>query len=52
MAVCYYSPHETLYDIICEIVSAVTVSNGNSSRAETKKVAMPIVTYITLTTLS
>ncbi|CAM6047115.1 unnamed protein product [Sphagnum compactum] len=52
MAVCYYSPDETLYDIICEIVSAVTASGGSSSKAETKKVAPPAVTYTTLTTLS
>jgi hypothetical protein len=50
--VCYYSPDETLYDIICEIVSAVTTSGGGSSRAETTKVAPPAVTYTTLTTLS
>jgi hypothetical protein len=52
MAVCYYSPDGTLYDIICEIVSAVIASSGNNSRAETKKVAPPVVTYTTLTTLS
>jgi len=52
MAVCYYSPDETLYDIICEIVSAVTTSSGSSTKAETKKVASSAVTYTTLTTLS
>jgi hypothetical protein len=52
MVVCYYSPDETMYDIICEIVSAVTTSNDSNSKAETKKVALPAITYTTLTTLN
>jgi hypothetical protein len=52
MVVCYYSHDETLYDIICEIVSAVITSNDSSSITETKTVAPPAVTYTTLTTLS
>jgi hypothetical protein len=50
MAMCYYSPNEILYDIICEIVSVVTTSS--TIRAETKKVTPLAVMYITLTTLS